>query len=334
MTPETIQRLFGAGDAFADPVTRGIVIAVAAALGGAWLTIQGLRRANKLSDGQYDELNKRMNSWFVLAPAIVVPILLGAAWTIAGAALLSVLCYREFARATGLFRQPGTSALVAAGIGAITFAVADHWYGLFVALPSLGVMAIASAGILSDKPKGYIQRVALGALGFLLFGVALGHLGYMANDPNFRPIMLLLVLAIELNDVFAYLAGKAMGKRKLAPNTSPNKTIGGALGALIGTTALVSTLGHFVFAGSSIDTPLKLLGLGVLVSVAGQLGDLMLSSIKRDIGVKDMGVTLPGHGGILDRFDSLIIAAPLYFHYVGYFLGFGLDGQARIITGG
>ena len=71
-----------------------------------------------------------------------------------------------------------------------------------------------------------------------------------------------------------------------------------------------------------------------LVGLLGQLGDLTLSSIKRDVGIKDTGALIPGHGGVLDRFNSLLLVAPAAFHYIGYFNGFGLDQPARIITGG
>jgi phosphatidate cytidylyltransferase len=182
--------------------------------------------------------------------------------------------------------------------------------------------------------KGYIQRVGLGIMGFLFFGVCFGHLSYMANDSDFRPILLLILVTVELNDVFAYISGKTMGRRKLTPNTSPNKTVEGAVGALLLTTTVVAILGHFVFRDSPVDGLVSLLGLGLIVSVAGQFGDLMLSSIKRDIGIKDMGATIPGHGGLLDRFDSLILVAPAVFHYVGYLKGFGLDQMPRILTGG
>src|SRR5438552_2112874 len=147
-------------------------------------------------------------------------------------------------------------------------------------------------------------------------------------------VVKLIILTLELNDVFAYIADKTFGHRKITPQTSPNKTLGGALGALVLTTTLVSTVGHFVFAGSGVDTPVKLIGLGLIVSVAGQFGDLMVSSIKRDIGIKDMGASIPGHGGLLDRFDSMLLVAPAVFHYIGFFRGFGLDQPTRIFTGG
>ena len=95
----------------------------------------------------------------------------------------------------------------------------------------------------------------------------------------------------------------------------------------------MAVMGHYVFADTALDTPLKLIGLGMIVSFSGQMGDLMMSSFKRDLGVKDMDVIIPGHGGFLDRFDSLVLVAPVFFHYVAYFRGFGLDQPLRILTG-
>ena len=92
----------------------------------------------------------------------------------------------------------------------------------------LTVALIAIGGLIPDQPKGYIQRVGLGVLGFALFGSALGNLGNMANDWNYRPILLLIIFAVELNDIFAYICGHLFGRRKFVPNTSPNKTVGGA----------------------------------------------------------------------------------------------------------
>jgi phosphatidate cytidylyltransferase len=334
MDPISHERLFGWRHAFDSPVTLWITVAVVAALVIAAITIWILHALHRTDDKLHDELVKRVASWAVMTPLLLGPVLLGAAWTILAVAILSVLCYREFARATGLFRQRSLSIVVVLGIIATTFAIADHWYGFFVAIPPLTIVLLAMVAILPDEPQGYIQRVGLGVIGFLLFGHCLGHLGYMASDADFRPIVMLIILTVELNDVFAYITGKLFGRRKLVPQTSPNKTLGGAIGALILTTTLVSTVGHFVFLDSGVDTPVKLIGLGLIVSIAGQFGDLMLSSIKRDIGIKDMGATIPGHGGLLDRFDSLLLVAPAVFHYVAYFRGFGLHQPVRIFSGG
>lgn len=334
MTEATQQRLFDFGQAFDHPVTLWATIVIGALLVFSMVLVVILNKMGKLSPEHYDELKKRILSWCVIAPVLVVPILMGAFWVILGATVLGLLCYREYARAIGLFRHFEISACVVVGILLIGLAAMDHWYNFFLALPALGVILIAAVAILADRPEGYIQRVALGAFGFLLFGVCIGHFAYLANDSSFRPVLLLLLVAVESNDVFAYITGKLFGKRKLAPKTSPNKTIGGALGAMLCTTVLIFLLGRLVFAGGEMAGVLHLIGLGLVVSVAGQLGDLMLSSIKRDLGIKDMGAAIPGHGGLLDRFDSLLLVAPAFFHYVGYFRGFGLDQQVRIFTGG
>jgi phosphatidate cytidylyltransferase len=181
----------------------------------------------------------------------------------------------------------------------------------------------------------------LAALGFLLFGTSLGHLGYFANDGNFRPIIILTILCVEANDVFAYCCGKLIGGPKQAPHISPNKTIAGAAGAVILTTALAVGLGQFVYPremlaefGVSRVRELRYLAVfGAIVSVVGQLGDLIFSAIKRDLGLKDMGRMIPGHGGLLDRFDSLILAAPAAFHYANYVAGVGVDQPVKIFTG-
>jgi phosphatidate cytidylyltransferase len=330
----TQERLFGFQHAFDHQVTLWVTVGAAVVLAAALPAFALLAKAGRIGEPLRAELVSRTVSWMVLAPAILVPILLGAAPTIAAIGVLSLLCYREFSRATGLFRQREVSLIVVIGILAITFAVIDHWYGFFVALPGLTIAVLAAISILRDQPKGYLQRVALGAFAFLLFGVALGHLAYYANDQNYRPMLAMIIAGVELNDVFAFICGKTLGRRKLCPHTSPNKTVEGSLGALVLTTALVATLGHFVFRGTALDSPWRLILLGILVSAGGQLGDLTLSSIKRDLGIKDMGVTIPGHGGLLDRFNSLLLVAPATFHYIGFFLGIGLEQARRIITQG
>src|SRR6266536_179318 len=333
MNNATWQRLFGFRHAFDDPVTLALPLAVAALLLLAPLLIFSTTRAAKSTADKRKELWDRYRSWIWLVLLILIPILAGAFWTIVAVATLSFLCYREYARITGLFRERTISLIVVIGILFLTFAELDNWYRLFVALFPLTVALIAIGGLIADQPKGYIQRVGLGVLGFALFGSGLGHLGYIANDWNYRPMLLLIICTVELNDIFAYICVNLFGHLKFVPNTSPNKTVGGALGALVLTTPLVAVIAHFVWIETALDTPLRLVGLGVIISVVGQFGDLVLSSIKRDLGLKDTAKLIPGHGGLLDRFDSLILVAPAVFHYVNYFVGFAAGQPERIFSG-
>ena len=316
------------------PVSFWIVVSIAAVLAITPLIFLVLDKAGKLTPALRTDVWTRYKSWLVLAPLMIVPLVAGRLPAILGVAALSTLCYREFARATGLFRHHLVSGTVALGGAFVTFAIADHWYNFFMALASLTTSAIVIFSLFADEPKGYIQRVALGILAFVMFGVCLGHFSYFANDRLGTPLQLSILVCVELNDIFAYCTGKAFGRRKLAPQTSPNKTIGGALGALVLTTALFATLAHFIFQNTAIDRPVHLLAVGALLSLTGQCGDLVMSSIKRDLGIKDMAATIPGHGGLLDRFDSLIFVGPALFHYIGYFLGIGLDQPIRVFSGG
>lgn len=342
MNPIAQDRLFGYQHAFDHPISLYVTIGLAALLLIVPLLIELLARLGRIDSTLRLELYRRYFSWLIIVPLLLVPILLGAFWMIIGIGILSLFCYREYARATGLFRNKAISFTVVAGIVMITLSVLDHWYRLFVALTPLTISAIAAVAILADQPEGYIQRVALGIIGFLLFGTCLGHLAFIGNDRNYRPFVILVILAVELNDVFAFVAGKTIGGPKLCPNTSPKKTIAGAVGAVVLTTLLVLGIGMFLFPADdqiqhSITSKQEvrlLIVLGIIVSVVGQLGDLMLSSIKRDLGLKDMGQLIPGHGGLLDRFDSLILVSPAVFHYWNYLAGIGLHEPIKIFTGG
>lgn len=303
------------------PVAFWITAGIVGALAVTPLLFLALQAAGKDTPELRADLWTRYKSWLILAPLMVGPLLLGRLPAILGVAVLGAMCYREFARVIGLFRHRIVSGMVALGGVLITWAIAIQWYGFFHALTSLFVCMIVIAALFTDSPKGYIQRVALGIFCFVLFGICLGHFSYLANSKFGAPIQIAILLCVELNDIFAYCTGKAFGRRKLCPGTSPKKTVGGAIGALILTTALFATLAHFIFAGSVLDQPVHLIALGLLLSFTGQCGDLVMSSIKRDLGIKDMAATIPGHGGLLDRFDSLLFVGPAMFHYIRYFHG-------------
>jgi phosphatidate cytidylyltransferase len=325
-----LEHLFSFKDAFAQPATRVFLWIILGAFVAAPIVMLALQ--GRMSEATRRDAWVRYRTWLLIAPAFLAPVLFAPATAIAAVAVVSILCYREFARATGLFRERSLSAIVAAGIVLVACASLDHWYGLFAALTPLTVIVIAAAAVLPDSPKGYLQRVSLASVAFLLFGSGLGHLGYIANDPGYRAILLLILVSVQLNDIFAYVCGKSFGRRKLFPHTSPGKTLGGHLGALVLTTAFAAAMGHVVFEGTALDRWPALIALGLIISVGGQLGDLVLGSIKRDIGVKDMAATLPGHGGFLDRMNSSLLVAPAVFHFVGYALGYGLEREPRVFS--
>lgn len=330
-------RLFSSAGAFDSPVVVGVLIATGAgiALGLAAAALIG-RRAGERSAALAADIRLRSLTWIALAALALGPVLAGRAWAILMITAVSLLAYREFARATGLFRERRVSALVAAGILAVGFANLDHWPGLVGGVVALVPMLICVVSILKDRPSGYIQRCALGAAAFLLLGVGLGRLGGMAamgDDDRWRAILCAVIFCCQLSDVAAYCSGKALGSGKLFPTTSPGKTTAGHVGALLVVTAVAAGLLWLLFRGTPLGEPTHIVVLSLIIAVAAQLGDLLIGSCKRDLGVKDMGASLPGHGGVLDRVNSLLLAAPAVYHYLLFFGG--LDGAAptRILTG-
>ncbi len=132
-------------------------------------------------------------------------------------------------------------------------------------------------------------------------------------------LLYILIMTIS-NDFMQYLCGKTCGKHKITPNVSPNKTWEGLIGGVISTAVLSCALSHLLTPLSYIEAFI----IGAIISVLGFFGDITMSAIKRDMGVKDTGSLLPGHGGILDRLDSMIFTVPMFFHYIAYFYKIGI----------
>ena len=265
--------------------------------------------------------------WLVMIPIVLSTLLLGREAVIVGVTLLATFGFREFARATGLYEDWWMTGLVYVAIAALGLVslVPDPrleqpgWYGLFMALPVFVIGAILLMPVLRNRARGELQKVALAIFGFIYFGWMFMHLGLLANAANALGYLLFLVFAVEIGDVAAYTFGRIFGKRKLREHISPNKTLAGSVGAL-GISLLMPWLLWFSFPHFS---PALLILTGLIVGIGGQLGDLVISYIKRDIGIKDMGTTIRGHGGILDRIDSMIFVVPIFFHMVRWFSGAG-----------
>jgi phosphatidate cytidylyltransferase len=334
MNPIAWERLFGFRQAFQEPAVVLIVGLLVLLLAVTPPVILLLARTGRLDSGLESDLWRRYRSWLILAPIIALPVLLGAAWTILGVTALSLLCFGEFAAATGLFRDKLLGFMVTVCILSLEFAVADHWYRVFVALTPMSIVVITAVATSLDRPQGYIQRVALAIFGFILFGTCLGHLAFMANDTHYRSLILMLVFGAQLNDVFAFVGDKALGGPKLVPQTSPEKTVAGALGSILLTTLLVYRLSGYIFTEGRLAEPVQRWVMGLLISIAGQVGDLTVAAIKRDIGIAETRKIIPGHGGVLDRANSLLLSAPALFHFVNHFGIIGGDQPTNLFTGG
>jgi phosphatidate cytidylyltransferase len=263
--------------------------------------------------------------WLVMVPIVLGAIFLGRTATIIGITLLAFFGFREFARATGLYADwilTGTVYLGIALLGVFAHVSdprldAPGWYGMFMALPVYVISAILLVPILRNRAKGQLQLVALAIVGFVYFGWMFSHLALLADTPYAYGYLLYLIFAVEINDIAAFTCGKIFGKHKLRENISPNKSIEGSLGAV----AVSMTIPWLLSFSLPHFDPLHLILTGLIIGVGGQLGDLVISYIKRDIGIKDMGSIIRGHGGILDRVDSMIFVAPIFFHMVRWFHG-------------
>jgi len=225
-----------------------------------------------------------------------------------------LLGLREFvllARAAG--RRPFQAAVLLLGAAA-TLGLARGWPETAVLTGSL--LALSSAALLRRERAGLLADLAVSAFGILYVALLAGHLTLLRNlaapDPLSGARALGLLAAVTWAcDTFAYLVGVSVGRTPLMPSISPKKSREGALGGL----AAAGAAGWFaadVF-GAPLLTPAAGLALGLACGVAGQVGDLVESALKRDAGVKDTAGLLPGHGGVLDRFDSLFFNAPLIY---------------------
>ena len=256
--------------------------------------------------------------WFIMAPIIFLVLGLGTKALIISLLILSIACVKEFTRATGLYEDWGFIIAIYAGLIGLYLAALVKWYGLFVAMPVYAIVVILMIPARRNDYKNMIQKIGLSTIALIYLGWFPAHLAFLSYHTFGLAYLLFLVVGTELNDAAAYTAGKIFGKSPLVSNISPRKTVEGALGSLVITSLYVYCARQWLPGFSTFPLILSV----ILLWVGGTMGDLVMSGIKRDIGIKDMGALIPGHGGLLDRVDSLIFVSPLFFHMVSHYVKF------------
>lgn len=257
-------------------------------------------------------LGKRVVSAAVLIPVVLGAIYLGS-WAFLGlVALATALACYEF---LCLVRQPGhVRPYWPALCLALVFMVDGQWphFGLLGVAALFGPLALLTVEVFSHNRPGALNRWALSTAGALYIGLSASCFLRLRNLDAAGSWLLLALATTWICDTGAYIVGMRWGKRRFFPDISPKKTWEGAIGGLVSGTVATTLLGLWL-----VDLPWYVGALlGVLVSLAATFGDLAESVIKRQVGVKDSGNLIPGHGGMLDRIDSLLFVAPMAYSFV------------------
>ncbi len=271
------------------------------------------------------ELKSRTRSWWVMAIVFLVATMFSNKISFIALGFLSFVAFRELYSILD-FRNDDRYAVFWAYLAIpIQYYLAYiGWYGAYIIfIPVIMFLILPLRLVLRGETKGIIKSMASLHWIIMLSVFGISHLAYLLSLPELpgfdaggRGLLLFLVFLTEINDVLQFIFGKLFGKHKIIPAISPNKTWEGFLGGIIFTTVI----GYFL--RFLIPLPVfEAVFVSFLIAFSGFSGDIVMSSIKRDIGVKDTSNAIPGHGGVLDRIDSLSYTAPVFFHMV-YFLAY------------
>jgi len=256
----------------------------------------------------------------VLSALVLLPIVIGAVWflppmaTLVLALVAAALAFFEYVPIAASLGASVPRAVPGAAVLAACAALGGGWPVTEVILMT-SLITVGAAAVASGRPGPEILRNAAAAVFPIVYiGLPLGALAAIRASGG-REAVLLMMATIVVSDSAQYYTGRAFGRRPLAPTISPKKTVEGAVGGFVFGTLTFVAAGRFVFP----DTPVVLLALvGLSIAALGIVGDLFESLLKRSAGVKDSGTTIPGHGGVLDRIDSWLFAAPLYYVFVRF----------------
>ncbi len=268
-------------------------------------------------------LNARIRAWWVMAGVFTLAVWIGPTGSILLFALVSFLALREFVTLAPTRREDHRTLFWSFFL--ITplqyWLIGQRWYGFFsIMIPVYAFVFVAVSNVLAGRTERFLERTATIHWGLMVcvycvsYAPALLVLQIPGYGRSNTKLLVFLVLVVELSDVFQYTFGKLFGRHPIAPGISPNKTWEGFVGGVLAATA--------VGAGIWWSTPFAPWQAGAMalaITLAGFAGGLILSAIKRDRGVKDYGSLIEGHGGMLDRIDSLCFAAPIFFHLTRYF---------------
>ena len=268
------------------------------------------------------ELAARTRSWWIMAGMFIGAVFISYNIAYFFLAFRSVSAFRELYSVLG-FREADRGALFW-GILAIPiqyYLAYLAWYGAFIIfIPVVMFLVLPLRLVLKGDTHGITKSMALLQWILMLSVFGISHLAYLLSLPELpgfssggRGLLLFLVFLTEINDVMQFIWGKLLGRHKILPKISPNKTWEGFLGGVISTTVI----GYFLGFLTPLSAPNVIL-VSALIAIAGFSGDVVISAIKRDKGIKDMGNSIPGHGGVFDRIDSLAYTAPVFFHLVYY----------------
>jgi phosphatidate cytidylyltransferase len=282
----------------------------------------GLARCKPETD--YTELKDRINSWWIILLVFSFALVLNRTVSIAFFGLLSFLAFKEYISLIPT-RRADRQVLLWAYLAILVqyFWIYIGWYGMFlIFIPIYMFLFLPMRMVLIGQTQGFLNAIGTLHWGLMLTVYTLSHLSYLLMLPaSGNPIaggaglLLYLVILTEINDIAQYIVGKLLGRHPVIPKVSPGKTVEGLGGGICVTTGVAIALAPWL---TPFNWPAAA-ALGGLLSLTGFIGDVTISALKRDLGIKDSGTLLPGHGGILDRIDSLTYTAPLFFHFTVYF---------------
>ena len=303
--------------------THNLTIALVILYSVIFFLLAGVKLIAVIFKKDMDNMWIRLKSFFVIVLFFTLAFCFNKITAFLFLILISYLCFKEFLSLIPTRRTDRNVLLWAyLSIPVSYYIIYINWAALFYLwIPLYMFILLSIRMVMTSNVDGFLKNLAVLQYGLMTTVYALGYLGLIAAIPmQYNPkggclglLFFILVFTVS-NDFMQMFSGKMFGKHKIIPKVSPNKTWEGLIGGVIGSTALAVIMGLYL-------TPFsigQLIFMGSLLSVFGFFGDVTMSAIKRDLGVKDTSMLIPGHGGILDRLDSLLFTAPLFFHYFAY----------------